>query len=297
MNDENFKIDFIGIGASRSGSTWIGQCLKEHPQICFSSIKETNFFNRDENYNKGLNLYKKFFKECSRDQIKGEFTPNYLRAPIAAQRIHDNFPNTKLIVCLRNPIERAYSQYFYNKSKEKETSCTFEQAIDGPLKNSYLGKGNYFTNLQPFINLFPKEKILIMIYEDIDKDPHKFIELLYNFLEIDPEYIPTSITKKINTSSKKEKRLYFPFYNRAINYLKKKNDNVIINSLKKTAKKLGLTSLTKLLFEKNKKQPSTKFEKKPPMNPSTRKYLVKYYDDEIQKLEKYINRDLSFWKL
>jgi len=64
MNKDNFKIDFIGIGAMKAASTWIFEALKEHPEICVSSEKETNFFNNDYNYRKGLKWYKKFFRNA-----------------------------------------------------------------------------------------------------------------------------------------------------------------------------------------------------------------------------------------
>ena len=98
--------DFIGIGASKAASSWIFSCLKEHPEICVSSKKEINFFNKPYNYNKGIEHYKSFFKHCPKKSIKGEFTPNYINSTQVPQLIHKHFPNVKIIACLRNPIDK-----------------------------------------------------------------------------------------------------------------------------------------------------------------------------------------------
>ncbi len=105
------KIDFIGIGAAKAASTWIFTCLNEHPEICSDSRKETNFFSRYYNYKKGIKYYYSLFSHCSEDKIKGEFSPTYISSPQAPYLIYKHFPEVKLIACLRNPVDRAYSEY------------------------------------------------------------------------------------------------------------------------------------------------------------------------------------------
>ncbi|MFX0073102.1 MAG: sulfotransferase domain-containing protein, partial [Candidatus Hermodarchaeota archaeon] len=114
MINSSFAPDFIGIGAMKAASEWILSCLDEHPEICVTSYKEINFFNKPYNYEKGLKYYYKFFSHCPKDKIKGEFTPSYMLSPMSADLIYKTFPQVKLIVCLRNPAERAYSDYRYN---------------------------------------------------------------------------------------------------------------------------------------------------------------------------------------
>src|SRR6056297_562433 len=108
---KEFNIDFIGIGAQKAGTSSIFHFLKEHPEICTSSKKEIHFFDKEYNYLKGIKFYRKFFNNCSSKNIKGEFTPRYIYHPKVAQRIKKYFPDVKLIVSLRNPIERAISHY------------------------------------------------------------------------------------------------------------------------------------------------------------------------------------------
>ena len=120
---KDLNVDFIGIGAERSGTTWVSNCLNDHPEICFSKQKEIFFFNKLDRhflklenlrYKRGINWYKGFFNHCAPGAIKGEFTPTYLFCPYAPRRIKSYFPNVKIVVCLRDPVERAFSQYLHN---------------------------------------------------------------------------------------------------------------------------------------------------------------------------------------
>ncbi len=106
---ENFKLDFIGIGANRSATGWIYQCLKEHPEICMSSQKETHFFGK--NHLLGFKFLKNNFKHCQPHQIKGEYSPEYISYPGSPELIRKYYPNAKIILCMRNPIDRLYSSF------------------------------------------------------------------------------------------------------------------------------------------------------------------------------------------
>src|SRR6056297_2233099 len=119
---ENFSPDFIGIGAMKAATSWIYKCLIEHPEVCGSSKKELHFFDRPQNYKKGIDYYISFFKHCPQDKAKGEYTPNYLYSPATPELISRHFPNVKIIVCLRNPAERAWSHYLFSVKKKGRLS-------------------------------------------------------------------------------------------------------------------------------------------------------------------------------
>jgi hypothetical protein len=293
----NFKIDFIGIGAQRCATTWISQCLKEHPQICFSLKKEVDFFTREE---KDLKYYKSFFDHCLNKKVRGEFSPQYMHPEYVsvektAQRIKKNFPDVKLMVCLRNPIERAYSQYFLEKSPGEKPSLppTFEEAISKNFHNC-VKAGFYYTLLKPYLDLFPRKNILILIYEDIKKDPLKFIQSIYSFLEIDSNFNPPSLNK--NFAFPPRQKFIFRFADKLSKYSKK---YYLIRVIVGMLKLIKINSLINFWRKKEKDltmpltRPSTS---RPPMKLKTRKYLQQIYKDEIKNLEKLINRDLSFWK-
>ncbi|MFW6173882.1 MAG: sulfotransferase domain-containing protein, partial [Elusimicrobiota bacterium] len=107
------KINFVCIGASKCATTWLYECLKKHPEIYIASPKdseETAFF-RADNFSKKINGYNLFFKEEHEKKLKGNFNVGYLQCEKVAERIASYNPEMKIIVSLRNPIERAYSHY------------------------------------------------------------------------------------------------------------------------------------------------------------------------------------------
>ncbi len=101
--------DFICIGAQRAGTTWLYQCLKEHPAVFVPEKKEVRFFNYQ--YSEGLDWYRSHFEGHQPGQILGELTPDYHRQAEAIDRIAKDVPGVKLVYVLRDPVARAYSQY------------------------------------------------------------------------------------------------------------------------------------------------------------------------------------------
>ena len=121
--------DFIGIGAEKAGTSWIYYCLHQHPSID-TRIKETYFFNMGSNWSKGFEWYESFFKHCHPTAKTGEFSPGYLTDPVAPEKIYKKHPNTKLIVSLRNPVDRAFSAYIFNIKRGKlRPTIPFNTAI------------------------------------------------------------------------------------------------------------------------------------------------------------------------
>ena len=98
------SIDFVGIGAQKAGSSWVAEKLRLHPEICLSEPKELNFFNekhpyarpdKDNYQSEGISTYLSYFQHCLSQNIRGEFSPNYLWDPRAPERIYQHFPNSK----------------------------------------------------------------------------------------------------------------------------------------------------------------------------------------------------------
>lgn len=304
--DENkkIKIDFIGLGAAKSGTTWISKCLEEHPQVCFSKPKETVFFNREviifrepniftnknkcfsEYRTKGITEYAKYFKHCNKKNIKGEWSVEYLNDPLTASEIKGEFPDVKLLICLRNPIERAYSHfhYFQHIHKFETSSMSFEEAlVKHPIP--YIYKSLYYSRLKPYFELFPRENILILIYEDIKENPKRFIRNIYKFLEIDEFFIPSSLDKKINNVTALKYPHLIKVYPTISNLLRKIKLGFLIRIFKKTR----LKKIIKLTESK-------KTLERSPIKHETREYLQSKFKEDIENLEKLVGRNLDIWK-
>jgi len=205
--------DFLIIGAARSGTTSLYQYLTQHPSIIPGVGKEIYFF--DKKFGRGINWYKSFFptklsmfRTESKQKNKcltGEATPRYLHYPHAPKRVFELIPNVKLIVLLRNPIDRAYSHYQMEVSSGNE-ELSFEDAIEQEeertkddmkkmendenfysvyfYRKSYLTRGIYVDQLKKWFNFFPKEKFLILKSEDLYSDPSKIYQESLDFLRL-----------------------------------------------------------------------------------------------------------------
>lgn len=290
-------IDFVGIGAPKSGSTWLSKCLEEHPQILFSSTKsrkELAFFN-DTNpwgdsddtyfsyYTKGFDWYLKQFPEAEQDKVRGEFTVLYMADPVAPARIKKHLPNTKIVAILRNPIEVIYSlHWFFHYGAVLDVPKKFSDTLK---KGLFLEVGFYYKQLKRYYELFDKDKIHIILFDDFKASTAAELEKLYSFLGVDPKFTPVSLNKSINGSYRTRSALLKKMGHsvfRAVNKSNSHNLKMLIMSQKK---------LHKLYSFLNKEKASY-----PPIGPDEKKFLQQLYHDDIEQLEKLINRDLSMWK-
>lgn len=292
-NMNNFKIDFLGLGTVKAATTWIFQCLMEHPEICSPSRKEIGFF-LDEKYAHGLQWYADHFGVCDGDELKGEFTPTYLDSANVAERIKKHFPETKFIVSLRSPIERFCSTYYDAKSRGRR-HATVDAYLDSRPEVD-LQRGLYSKHLRRWFKLFPREQFLILIYDDIAKDPEAFIKRVYGFIGVDTAFIPPSLNKKQNISASNQVR--FMSYHRWLYRTRGKLMNGSLNKwLVPFLKKLRLHRLAWYLYYLN-ERPSDKLKPVPKEDypkPDTVRKLRNYYRSEISEMEKILDRSLDVW--
>jgi len=213
--------DLIVIGVVRGGTTSLYNYLSQHPCITKSAYDELGFF--DDNYHLGLNWYRSMFptKFTKNRIIKkyGKFmtydvTPFYIYNPNAAQRIREVLPQTKIIAVLRNPVDRAYSNYYLGVRSGNEKR-TFEDAVisdlnsiqnnrDMPKNNnyfeqiiggSYLTRGFYAEHLQMWANKFPKEQLFVISSEELARKTMETLQVVFDFLNL-PDYKIKDLTKK-----------------------------------------------------------------------------------------------------
>lgn len=215
MKNKEFRVDFIGIGSAKCATSWAFRCLREHPEICGPRKKELNFFltknpgfgnvnpeHHEYIYNKGPNFYAKYFSDCKDGQKRGEYSVAYMNDEGAARRIRECFPEVKIIVMLRDPVKRAFSLYWFAKEFLRwEKNGTFEDAIKRN-KEAYVDNGMYYKRLKAYFDLFPRENIGVFFVDDLKKDPVKFMQKMYKFLEVSSEFIPPSALKRENAAKK-----------------------------------------------------------------------------------------------
>ncbi|MEM1042736.1 MAG: sulfotransferase domain-containing protein [Bacteroidota bacterium] len=201
--------DFLLIGAQKAGTTSLYHYLTQHPRVLPVHRKEVHYF--DIGYRRGLGWYRSFFptaREVQREAaLTGEASPYYLFHPQVPARIRQDLPDAKLIVLMRNPVDRAYSHYHHEVRKGYET-LPFEEAVDREEERiaeetarlgadpayysqahrsfSYLARGRYLEQLRPWIDRFGREQMLLLPGERMYADPQGVLDAVCGFLGIEP---------------------------------------------------------------------------------------------------------------
>ncbi|OIP79808.1 MAG: hypothetical protein COT39_00170 [Parcubacteria group bacterium CG08_land_8_20_14_0_20_48_21] len=236
---DRLRVNFIGIGGRKCATSWVFKCLTEHPDICGAHSKETHFFSTDNLYDQGLAAYAAHFTICGNEKIRGEFSTSYLTSTQAAKRIYEDFPQVKLIVCLRDPVARAVSalQHMLSKGKIRKTD-----ALQDILKRypELLEEGMYGKYLAAYLKLFPRNQLHITRYEDIQKNPQQVIRELYRYLGVDATFTPQGLYYKYNTSGARN-AIWFKHSLALYHALMR---NAFGRMLVKALKRLGLNAYT-----------------------------------------------------
>lgn len=288
---EDFNIDFIGVGFSRCGTTWIAKCLQEHPEICTPEWKEVNFFDFDYNYNKGIGFYKSFFKGYE-NKVIGEYCPEYVYEEEALRRMSKDFPDTKIILSLRNPIDRAFSHFLYVKRKNGQIQMfdeLFEHDPKGVIDKSMYGK--YLGRIYQY---FKPEQVLVLIHDDYKNNPKKFIQSIYQFLNVDSEFVPPSLLKEINKS--RDLRYRFNWYEHLFNGRKSKKKFLRWRVFIGLLKILKIDKIVIFLRGKNRINNINTLEKEF-ISKKTRRRLYNMYKSDIDVTESLIGRTLGDWRI
>lgn len=174
----------------KAGTTSLHYYLKSHPKIFLPLEKEVPVFALDELYDRGMDWYlKEFFAKARDDQLWGTVSPQYMINPKVPERMHSYCPDAKLIALLRDPIDRARSQYKMNVRAFGERR-PLEQALD----EQYSTCGYYGKVLSDYLRLFPRENLLVVYSKDFDIDPMAVAARICRFLGVDPGLLrpPTS---------------------------------------------------------------------------------------------------------
>ena len=172
--------DFLYIGTSKAGSTWIYKVLAAHPAVYIAPGKGTYFF--DQHFDRGMDWYIEQFRRAEPEEKAGEISHSYLSSAEAAVRIAEFLPAVKLLVCLREPVERAFSAYL-DSVKNGRFEGSFESALEA--NPSLLARGAYAQQLRRYLDIFPRTQLHIAVFDDLKSDPQRFSDELCNFLGLD----------------------------------------------------------------------------------------------------------------
>jgi hypothetical protein len=302
--------NFLIIGAAKSGTTALYEYLKQHPQIYMSSpIKEPHFFafegewpnfqgpGDQELYNhigvSDIEAYRALFREVTNEAAIGEASVYYLYLSRARDRIQHYLPNVKLIAILRDPAERAYSNFLHMIRDGKEPLSDFALALKaeedriqnnwGPLWH-YKQVGFYYEQLQRYYEVFDREQFRVYLYEDLNDNPTTVLRDAYTFLGVDNAFAPDVSVRHNVSGVPKNKHLH------ALHgFLLRPHPvkSVFKPFLPLRLRRPLLDRLLNTLRNRNLAKPSFTVE--------LRRQLTEAYREDILKLQELIERDLSKW--
>ncbi len=284
----------ILIGAQKSGSTTLYDWLSQHPNIYGpKGMKEYNYFSDEENLKLGENWFSKSFKGHKKQKIIIHGYVNYIYyAKQAAFNIYNFNKDIKLILILRNPVDRCYSAYWDARKVALEKEKSFERALKlekARIKSTkkkelnsltYLDHGMYSSKIKEYLKFFSDKQIKIVLFDDLKKNPKLLLKDIFTFLEVEKKFVPK--LNVINSAGVPRSHMLQNFFQK-----------ISIPAFVKPLISAKYTSYIKNVFLR---KINIKKITYPEMNLQTRKNLISFYEDEITSLEKLLQINLQHWK-
>lgn len=184
--------DFIYIGTSKAGSTWHFKVLSWHPQICMYAGKNLGFFS--SRFENGWQWYLSQFHPGPDHRVVGEVSHSYLVSAEAAERVAQHLPHVKMLVCLRDPVQRAFSDYL-DGVKNGKLSGSFEEELERT--PGLIDRSRYGTQLERYLHRFDRGQLHISSFDELVTAPRQYALRMFDFLGVNALEIPTNLTGKV----------------------------------------------------------------------------------------------------
>jgi hypothetical protein len=316
MSSKTLLPNFFIVGAAKGGTTSLHAYLAQHPEVYMSPIKEPNYFAqadmRPENFNReyrqdvALDIdrylsgamdrhihianvsrwedYIRLYRDVRGEKAVGEASTSYLYCPSAAPRIAETIPDARIVMILRNPIERAYSHYLMNLRLGKtldddflrEVEADYRQEIKGwGVSRLYLDLGFYSSQVLHYLEHFPSDRVHIIIYDDYRERPGETMTGLCRFLGID-ERVAIDVSREHNAAG-------VPRF-KHLNYLLTQAG--IISTMKRIMPDALKQRLQSVVYSG---------KAVPKMDVKSRTCLADFYREDVGRLGELLRRDLSGW--
>ena len=290
--------NFLIVGAQKAGTTSLYYYLKQHPQIYMSPRKEPHFFEgmHSDFYRPGRTIlpvtdladYQALFEGVTGEKAIGEASASYLYSPKAPALIKRSIPDARLIAILRNPADRAYSNFLHCVRAGRESIVDFAEALrveEGRIKGNwgplwhYKQKGFYYAQVKRYLDTFGRDPFRVWLYEDLRAQPLDVLPEVLEFLKVDATFVPDMSIEHNTSALPRNKTLY-----RAAKKLAARNPVLKLAILERCLPAGPRRYVKRRIFV----QP-------PPFPAEIREQLLDTYTEDILKLQGLIGRDLSPW--
>jgi hypothetical protein len=309
--------NFFLIGTVKGGTTSLHRYLDQHPEVYLSPIKEINYFSRADihpehfsrDYRHDVDIdiksylrsdmkepihiahvteeadYYQLFRNAGQAKAIGEMSLSYMLYPSAPQLIAKTYPKAKIMAILRDPAERAFSQYVMNLRQGKTLEKDFIKEITSDderypkgwgANHQYLSVGRYYEQLVRFYAVFPSEQIKVFLFDDYKANAASVVQQMFEFLGVDPNFEANTSERLNEGGVPKMERLNYILHQLGI-----------INKAKQLVPRKWREPFKRLMFKPAAAAPK--------MTAEERAFLVNYYREDILKLAQLLNRDLQNW--
>lgn len=295
------------IGAGKSGTTALYEYLNEHPDVFMSPVKETNFFalegsemvkpedDPEQMFHYPWSVtdwdsYQGLYDGVTDESAIGEVSPMYLYSDKAALNIKQKLPDTKLIVILRNPVDRLYSRFMHLARENRKPTAHFEDALKRDTiwwkRNDLVQEGFYHKHLSRYYELFPSEQIMVVLYDDLKTDTLRVVQNIYDFVGVNGWFEP-DLNAEYNVSG----LIKNPVLDRLIG-----QKSIIKELARKFSPKVTEAITGSHQLKKWVTQLRNKNLMKVPLSKDIRRTMIdSVYGEDILSLQRLIGRDLTNW--
>lgn len=291
------KIDFMIIGVQKGGTTTVHDWLAQHPNIVMPP-KDLLFFldaGPQETTEEQFHLH--FPNKISPDQIIGGSQVQHIFFHSAIERLHDYNPEMKLLAILRNPIDRAYSSYWYARLNIWESSSSFETALErehergrGSFREqaelTYLSHGHYADQLETVYSRFNTDQVLVLLTEDL-KQPDQALTRILSFAGLPPDPSPIDTSSDSNMAGVPRSRAIQRVLMMQIPIVRELYRGLVPPTFRQVVVHKYVAKLQKL---------NRRPQRYPPMSAETRNRLREYFEPHNRRLSAMLGRDLSSWQ-
>lgn len=294
---------FLIIGAAKAGTTSLHHYLGQHPQIFLPEVKEPGFYAYDastppyrdvtrtaiarEPYAADSAAYEALFQGANGALAVGEASTLYLYEAGAAARIRTALPDVKLVVVLRNPAERAFSHYMHLRRDGREPIDDFARALEAEPARireryfpsfHYRAMGRYGEQLARYFERFDRDRILVVLHEELQRAPVKTSQRVQGFLGVDPAFVPDT-SLQLNASGLPRSRWLHDF--------------IVRPSAFKTAAARFVPASVRLSLASRLQRAN--LDRAPRLDPNVRAELLQEFAPDLDRLRGLLDRDLSAW--
>jgi hypothetical protein len=291
--------NFIGIGAPKAGTTWLFQCLQDHPQVFVAPAKELNFFHYGTIEGR-LAEYEEHFAAAGTARAVGEVSVRYLASERAPQRIKALIPTARLWVSLRNPVDQVYSHYWHLRRQNfhewdvVKPPESVEEAVER-YPERLLEPAAYARHIERWLQHFDRSQLLALLYDDIRADPRRVLRALYAYLDVDPDFVPSSVTDAGSNvrQGRSPRGPVFEWAHSQVYRLLNVHVYYRLKLLLGSRRAVRVKDVLRL-----RQVMETVFFRKgyPPMSAPTRRFLAARFTTEIDQLQSLLRHDLAGWR-